>query len=243
MADHYRESPSRITAPSEMSGNLPTKLQTPLLQMEKRRQLIELAIDARLLSTKCTNDVQKAVFNLAKSWCLLMKVFLTSVWTGRQITYDDEIDSFYRIVDCAANTIDHMKSSTSNNCDDAPIADSTNFTVGFSVQATLLMVMHKCRDPATRRRALDLLDQCPQHGGGGLCDAALVKALCHAILRFEEKNVVAGSGASIPEDDRIHHYLLLPPTDKRKGAAPIVRLYYRPLGYVGFASYDVVLTP
>jgi len=236
MADHYRGSSSWITAPSEMSGKLPTKLQIPLLCLEERRQAIELAIDSRLSSTKSTNHIQRAVFNLAKSCCLLMKVFLTSAWTGRQTTYDDETETFRRIVDFAAITVDHINSSNSAICDE-DISSSTNFTVGFSVHAALLMAMHQCRDPIIRQRILDLLDQCPRHEGSG--NVSLVKALCRAISTFEGRDSTY-DGVAIPEDHRIHHYLILP-MEKQEGASPVVRLYYRPLGHIGFATYDVTL--
>jgi hypothetical protein len=236
MADHYRDSQSWVTASPEMSGNLPTKMQPPLLRLENRRQDIELAIDARLSSTHRTNHAQSAVFNLAKCWCLLMKVFLTSAWTGRQTTYDGEIESFRRILDLAAIAIDRMKSSNSAGCDEG-IATSTNFTVGFSIEGALLVVMHQCRDAAIRQQVLSLLDQCSQHEDSG--NAALVKALCRAIFAFEGRGATYDE-TMIPEDRRIHHYLVLP-KEKQQGASPVARLYYRPWGHIGFATCHVTL--
>ena len=99
------------------------------------------------------------------------------------------------------------------------------------------MVMHQCRDTAIRQRILSLLDRCPRHEDSG--NASLVKALCRAISTFEGRDSTCG-GTAIPEDRRIHHYLILP-TEKHEGASPVVRLYYRLLGHIGFATYDVTL--
>jgi hypothetical protein len=164
---------------------------------------------------------------------VLVKVYLSSAWTGRQSSYDDQIDSFRDIVNLTTTTLELLKSGDGNGS----VPDSTPFFVGFSLQTTLMMVFLSCRCPEIRQKVLALLDRCPD------CECSsefsIVKAICHAISEFEGQ-ADGGKGLSIPEDYRVHRYLILP-SEQASGTPHAVRLYARPVEGSGFVAHDVRL--
>jgi hypothetical protein len=237
LEEYYRISPALVLAQTNPLAELPIQTRESLWCLEQQRQAIEKAIDAKLALAYGVHRTQTAVFNIAKACCVLVKVYLSSAWTGRQSSYDDQIDSFRDIVNLTTTTLELLKSGDGNEA----VPDSTLFFVGFSLQTTLMMVFLNCRCPEIRKRVFALLDRCPDCEGSS--EVAVVKAICHAISEFEDE-AAGGKGISIPEDCRVHRYLILP-SEQAPGTPHAVRLYFRPDEGSGFVSHNVrlVFTP
>lgn len=217
------------------SDTLPKTLQTQVSRLEKRRRIIEQTIDDMRATAQSLGGAQTAVFSLAKASCVLMRIFLNASLTNQQITFDSELDSFRQVVGHVATALDLLQPSFNDG--KACAASPTTLIVGLSIQTTLAIVMHRCRHPDVRRRIMSLLDRCPRREG--ICDLALVKASCRAISDFEE-NAAGGKNVHIPEDCRVHSYIILSGAETQ-GATPVVRLYYRPLDDGEFSSKDITL--
>jgi hypothetical protein len=233
LEEHYRVSPALVLAQTNPLAELPMRIRESLLCLEQQRQAIEKAIDAKLALARGVHHVQTAVFNIAKACCVLVKVYLSSAWTGRQSSYDDQIDSFRDIVSLTTTTLELLKSGDGNGS----VPDSTPFFVGFSLQTTLMMVFLNCRCPELRKRVFGLLNRCPDHGDSS--EVTVAKAICHAISKFEGE-AAGEKGMSIPENCRVHRYLVLQ-SEQASGAPYAVRLYFRPVEGSGFVSHDMRL--
>jgi len=233
LEEHYRGSPSLVPIQPNLLEKLSIRTRDSLLCLEQQRRVIEQAIDAKLASAQGVHLVQTAVFNIAKACCVLVKIYLSSAWTGRQSSYDDKIDSFQEIVKLTHTTLDLLKMEKGSEA----VSDSAPFFVGFSLQTTLMMVFLNCRCPDIRQELLALLDRCPHNEG--LSEVTVVKAICRAIHAFEDQ-AGGGKGMFVPEDCRVHRYLILP-TEQTSDMPHAVRLYFRPVEGGGFVFHDVRL--
>ena len=230
---HYRVSPSLALLQTNPQAKLPTRISDSLACLEQQRQTIEQAIDAKLALAHGSDRVQSAVFNIAKAYCMLVRIYLSSAWTGRQSSYDDQIDSFRDIVELTTTIINLLTMEDANGS----IPDSTPFFIGFSLQTTLMMVSMNCRCLEIRQQVLALLGRCPDHEG--LSEVIVIKAICRAISDFEYQ-AVGGKGNLIPENCRVHRYLILP-AEQTSGTPSSVRLYFRPIEGGELVSHDAKL--
>lgn len=203
--------------------------------MKPQQQNTEKAINDKLAAAEGLDSYSIAAYSFAKARCLMSKVYINFAWTGRQTDYDEAIGLFREIVDLEEKALRLMHSFLDGRegATDSPAA----FSVGLSAQATLMLVVQQCRDFGVRRRAFGLLDQCPRFEG--VRDTALIKAICRAIMQFEE-TAVGGTGIFITENCRVHHYRLIG-TGQEPGDWRAVRLYLRNPERGMRVSHDILL--
>lgn len=172
-----------------------------LFQMKIQQLNIEQAIDAEIRAADETNEFQLAILGIAKARCILLTVYLSSAWSGNQVTYDGELETFSQTVHLLSNSLRQLQlldsSGKTPRC-------STAFSVGIFVQDIIILLIQQCRDTDIRRHALELLDECPRHEG--IFEISIVKAVCRAMIAFEERG--AGDDGFIPESFRVQHYVL-----------------------------------
>jgi len=221
LEEHYRTSPSLILEQLDSTGKLPTRIREALSCLEQRRNAIEQVVDARLALAHGVHRVQTAVFNITKACCVLVKIYLSSAWTGRQSSYDDKIDSFQEIVKLINATLDLLNTVDGKEV----VSNSTPFFVGFSLQTILMMVFLNCRCPEVRQQVFALLKKCPHQEGQS--EVTAVEAICRVISEFEQR-AAGGTGGFVPESCRVHRYLILP-AEHTSGTPQVVRLYFRPV--------------
>ncbi|KAJ3481973.1 hypothetical protein NLG97_g7692 [Lecanicillium saksenae] len=107
--------------------------------------------------------------------------------------FDSQPDS------AAANTIASAATSTRK---------SPQFHMHTGVVPVLYGIIHKCRDPAIRRRAVTLLARSQRLEG--VWDSQAVLAFALKAMAIEEKGRIPASAAEIPADARVRRIVVLP---------------------------------
>jgi hypothetical protein len=203
--------------------NRQTSYSVPVLSIEDLRsqqQKIEEAVNAKIAGAEHLDACEQASYGFAKARCLMARIYIDCAWSGYQVDYDNALELFREIVDLEEKSLRLMQSHSDQGEESyGPSA----FSVGLSAQSTLMMVIQQCRDVEVRRRAMELLDQCPRYDG--VRNTALVKAICRAIIDTEE-SAVGGPGQYIPEQCRVHHYRLVASSEE-PGRWRAVKLYRR----------------
>lgn len=169
-------------------------------KLKHKRASLEGYLKQRLDSLRSEDDLAtlaRSRFMLAR--CLLLKVFLNCAWDGTQIIYDMEYSTYEQIVDLLDTALTQLNSQTM-------FSDGTQlaFSFGLGALSVIALVAAKCRNPHLRRRALALLDKCPPREGVWTTDSA--RQVIQAIIAYEESS--ASAAGHIPEEARIHHYIM-----------------------------------
>ncbi|CZT18427.1 uncharacterized protein RCC_04272 [Ramularia collo-cygni] len=207
---------------------------TVLYALRPQQQAIEKALNEKLASPEPMGECKMAAYGFAKAQCLMAKIYIDLLWTGRQVDFDNAIGLFQEVCDILETSLRLMDSLIDGG---TPTNTRAAFSVGVSAQPALMLLIQQCRDRHVRQRAMKLLDQCPQYHG--VRDTVLVKAICHAIITFEENGIERGTDF-IPESHRVHHYRLIGSGDE-PGGFQAVKLFCSNPGGEGLIAYDVPL--
>ena len=141
--------------------------------------------------------------------CLATLIHATAIFIPHETAYDNYINEFQRIVNCAATALSHEEQAKS---------DLTPVSPAVGIIMPLCFTAARCRHPAIRRTAIALLQiagvEGPWHG-------RTEAAIATKIMQVEERRQGAGSDldpsfsrqpSEIPERDRVCHHTVLDET-------------------------------
>jgi hypothetical protein len=192
---------------------------------------IEAFVDEQLKRTvTATSDpTQTALYSIAKAKCILQSIILSMTMNYRQTDFDKHTTKFQSLLDWIENALDLLNDSSSTSpksqstSPTSPTASSSSpsatsatsssspgsfhaFSLGMGVHDPLMMVAVKCRDPATRRRAVDLFSKCPRREGPWSTRRA--QQMCSTVIAYEERRALETTGKvpltceDVPEECR-----------------------------------------
>ncbi|OQN98494.1 hypothetical protein B0A48_15755 [Cryoendolithus antarcticus] len=190
---------STFAEPLELSPTLLSKISA----FRARHEALELAIDERLLSQDAD---RKQHFELAKTRCLLIGIYLRCRWSGYQCHYDMELESFRRIVELAETHLEQQVQDSTGKLQESLVPP---FSTSLGLGTILSFTARMCRQHALRHRAVGAMQKCANQNGPW--DGKLAIAICKAIIAYEElKAREEGIGFDltgyIPEHCRVHQY-------------------------------------
>jgi hypothetical protein len=244
-ADTVRQAP-----PPEVGAHL----HRIVLSLRQHSAGLEALVDAQLdrAGDVSRDATQTALYSIAKAKCVLQSIILNLTMNYRQTDWDQHLPRFQAILDMIENALDLLndspptspsshssQSSSSPTTSSSPSAASSTpgsfhaFSLGMGVHDPLMMVAVKCRDPATRRRAVDLFSKCPRREGPWSTRRA--QQMCSTVIAYEERRALETTGRvpqtceDVPEQCRafVNHIFIKDPTGAGLETSFGVKLYVR----------------
>lgn len=185
--------------PSEDPAMSPgaTAMQYPPRSLELEEAAMNSAVEE---ANQNENSDSKAYYLFVHARSLLTMLAL------RQISNPDrppalDLEDLTRVVDYEQAALAHLQQSNSNWS-----SEMTSFSLGLGTISTLYHVAVRCKDFYLRRRALLVLEMCPQREGVWTVEQA--RKVARIIIRLEEGTMLRRYGlknCTIPEDCQIRH--------------------------------------
>lgn len=163
-------------------------------------------------------DTDYKAATLLKSTIILDRIWV-SRFAGRkdECAFDDYIDDFREVVEGMETVIEGMQDTRANN---KPVP---SFTIDTGMISTLYFTANKCRDRLLRRRAIELMKQCPRREG--LFDSLELCRVSEFVVEVEEKGLPPLPYRTMPlEECRVGDYVI----ENRSAVTntQVVRLYH-----------------
>ncbi|EXJ75500.1 uncharacterized protein A1O5_00006 [Cladophialophora psammophila CBS 110553] len=128
---------------------------------------------------------------LLRAAALVASILFDTLGTSEECNYDRHIDKFAVIIDLYKDAIG----------DPVRAPRRTSFGIDSGVIDTLAFVAGRCRDPAIRRSAIDLLAQTNRTEGD--LQGCAGSTILHALMELEENGVNATEASDVPESQRL----------------------------------------
>ncbi|KAK5120560.1 hypothetical protein LTR85_006216 [Meristemomyces frigidus] len=116
---------------------------------------------------------------------------------GQEMLWDSFTADFQRLLDLANTFTDVVTTSKDPDFSTFPI-----FSVNMGVLAPLYFVTLKCRDPAIRHKALQLLSSCNHQEGAW--DGQILARSAAAVIELEEQCLSVVKASDVPEMNRLY---------------------------------------
>lgn len=178
-------------------------LTAAVTKLRERHAKLESAMQKRLLLKRNSRGQH---FKIGSATTMLLGIYLRRRWSGYHCTYDVEFEAFSTILDRIQSALETERSQ-----DDASAASgsSSAFSIGLGTIAPLFYVAMMCREPLIRRRAIELMSQCPLQDGPW--NSKLAERITRTVMEFEERKAQEdGVGYAltghIPEHCRVVYY-------------------------------------
>lgn len=185
------------TFPSDAS------LVAAVTRLRERHAKLESAMQKRLLLKRNSRSQH---FKIGSATTMLLGIYLRRRWSGYHCTYDVEFECFSTILDRIQSALEAERSQEDGT---AASGSSSAFSIGLGTIAPLFYVAMMCREPLIRRRAIELMSQCPLQDGPW--NSKLAERITRTVMEFEERKAQEdGVGYAltghIPEHCRVVYY-------------------------------------